>query len=88
MSIQIASQTNTGSTATTKVAGDKKVSSNLASGQSTSETVCVSRLRLSAHHLGAQGTGPFHQSQACSQSHAGEQYACASPAQVQACCRL
>ncbi|WP_144424106.1 hypothetical protein [Herbaspirillum hiltneri] len=41
MSIQIASQTNTDSMATSKVAGDKKVSSNLPSGQSTSETVAA-----------------------------------------------
>jgi len=52
MSIQIASQTNTDSTATTKVTGEKKASSNLAAGQSTSETVTAQAAKVT---LSSQG---------------------------------
>lgn len=52
MSIQIASKTNTESTATIKVTGDKKASSSLAAGQSTSETVAVQSAKVT---LSSQG---------------------------------
>jgi len=52
MAIQIAPQTNTDSTATTKATGDKRASSNLAAGQSTFETVAVQAARVT---LSSQG---------------------------------
>ncbi|MFJ9450678.1 hypothetical protein [Herbaspirillum sp. NPDC101397] len=52
MSIQIASKTNTDSTASINVTGDKKVSSNLAAGQSTSETVATQAAKVT---LSSQG---------------------------------
>ncbi|ASU41031.1 hypothetical protein hmeg3_23830 [Herbaspirillum sp. meg3] len=52
MSIQIALQTNADSTATTKVTGDKKASSNSAAGQSTFATVAAQAAKVT---LSSQG---------------------------------